>query len=163
MRRIYILATAVLVLVFLTNGPSSIDAATRASRDKEIVEQMFAAWNSHDAEKVAAAFSEDAVYEDVTAGQINRGREDVRKWAAGAFVVVENFKMEVVSSSFHNGQGVVEWVWSGTDKGLLNTGKNFSVRGVSVIEVRKGKIWRYKEYYDFAAIMRQVGVLPSEK
>jgi steroid delta-isomerase-like uncharacterized protein len=124
---------------------------------------MFAGWNSHDADMVAAAFSEDSVYEDVTAGHINRGRADVRKWAAGAFEVIKNFKIEALSSSFHNGRGVVEWVWSGTDKGLLETGKNFSVRGVSIIEIRKGKVWRYKEYYNFAAIMRQVGVLPPEK
>jgi steroid delta-isomerase-like uncharacterized protein len=145
------------------SGKSSVKAQARPASDRKIVEQMFAGWNSHDADMVAAAFSEDSVYEDVTAGHINRGRADVRKWAAGAFEVIKNFKIEALSSSFHNGRGVVEWVWSGTDKGLLETGKNFSVRGVSIIEIRKGKIWRYKEYYNFAAIMRQVGVLPPEK
>ena len=128
-----------------------------------MAEKLFAAWNSHDADKVAATFSEDAVYEDVAAGHTSRGRAEVRKWAAGAFDAIENFKIGVVSSSFHNGRGVVEWVWSGTDKGLLKTGKNFSVRGVSVFEVRGGKISRYKEYYDFATVMRQVGMLPAEK
>ena len=103
------------------------------------------------------------MYEDMAAGHISRGRTEVRKWAEGAFAGIENFKLETVSISFQNGRGVAEWVWSGTDKGLLKTGKKFSVRGVSVFEVRGGKISRYKEYYDFSTVMRQVGLLPTEK
>lgn len=58
---------------------------------------------------------------------------------------------------------MVEWVWSGTDKGLLKTGKNFSVRGVSIIEVRRGKVSRYKEFYDFSTVLRQLGLLSAGK
>jgi steroid delta-isomerase-like uncharacterized protein len=137
--------------------------APQAASGKSVIEQLFAAWNSHDPDKVVASFTEDVVYEDVSAGHISRGRAEVRKWFAGAFADIENFKMEAVSSSFHNGRGVAEWVWSGTDKGLLKTGKNFSVRGVTVFEVRGGKISRYKEYYDFGTVMRQVGLLPAGK
>jgi len=139
-----------------------IYAAPDAGHPKEI-EQLFAAWNSHNPDYVVASFTEDIVYEDVPAGHISRGCNEVRKWAEGAFAVIENFKFEIVSSFSQNGRGVTEWVWSGTDKGLFKTGKNFSVRGVSVFEVRKGKISRYKEFYDVATIMRQVGLLPAEK
>ena len=167
MKRMFGLAIAVVVVVSLTHignfGNSSIYAAPQAESDKRVIEQLFAAWNSDDPDKVVASFTEDIVYEDVAASHISRGRAEVRKWVAGAFADIENFKLEVVSSSFHNGRGVVEWVWSGTDKGLLKTGKNFSVRGVSVIEVRGGKISRYKEFYDFATVMRQLGLLPAEK
>ena len=167
MKKLYALAISIGISMFLTfdgNAQNlSTQAAKRAGSDKNIVEHMFAGWNAHDAGKVAAAFSEDAVYEDVTAGHTSRGRAEVRKWAAGAFEVFENFKMEVVSSSFHNGSGVVEWIWSGTDKGIHKTGKNFSVRGVSIVEIRKGKILNYKEFYDWAAAMKQLGLLPAEK
>ncbi len=156
MKRIFGFAILILVVMSLTYN-------AKAASDKKVIEKFFAAWNSHDADKAVAYFSEDAVYEDVTAGHISRGRAEVRKWVEGAFDVVENFKLEVVSSSFDNGRGVVEWVWSGTDKGLLKTGKKFSVRGVSVYEIRRGKISRYQDFYDFATVMRQVGVLPAEK
>lgn len=167
MKRILVLAISIVIVMSSTHNSSagnfSIYTAPKAASDKRVIEQLFAAWNSRDANKVAASFGEDAVYEDVAAGHISRGRAEVRKWAEGAFAVIENFKIEVVSSSFHNGRGSVEWVWSGTDKGLLKTGKNFSVRGVSIIEVRRGKISRYKEFYDFPTILRQVGLLPAEK
>jgi ketosteroid isomerase-like protein len=79
------------------------------------------------------------------------------------FTDFENFKLEVVRSTFYKGGGVVEWVWSGTEKGLFKTGKSFSVRGVSIIEVRGGKVSSYKEYYDFATVMRQLGLLPDKQ
>jgi ketosteroid isomerase-like protein len=44
---------------------------------------------------------------------------------------------------------------------VFNTGKKFSVRGVSAIDVRDGKISRSVDFYDSATIMRQVGVLPT--
>jgi ketosteroid isomerase-like protein len=47
--------------------------------------------------------------------------------------------------------------------GLYKTGKKFSVRGASVFEIRGGKVYRNRDYYDSAAIMRQVGVLPAPK
>ncbi len=166
MKRIFGLAISIVAVMSLTYngnvGNSSVYGAPPAGHPKEI-EQLFAAWNSHDPDKVAASFTEDIVYEDVPAGHISRGRAEVRKWAEGGFAVIENFKIEVVSSSFHNKRGVAEWVWTGTDKGLFKTGKKFSVRGVSVFEVRKGKISRYKEFYDVATIMRQVGMLPAGK
>ena len=154
-----------LTIFLAVPGSSAAQVRSKAasSSDKKVIEQLFAAWNSHDADKVANVFTEDAVYEDVTASHISRGRAEVRKWAAGAFVVFENFKMEVVSSYVHNGRGVAEWVWSGTDKGLHKTGKNFSVRGVSVIEVRDGKISSCKDYYDFATAMKQLGLLPAQE
>ena len=160
------LVAFVISIATLFTMPVSSEAQARSkapsSTDKRIVEQLFASWSSHDADKVANVFTEDAIYEDVTAGHISRGRTEVRKWAAGAFVVFENFKMELVSSYVHNGRGVAEWVWSATDNDL-HKGKNFSVRGVSVIEVRGGKISSCKDYYDFATVMRQLGSLPSEK
>jgi len=45
---------------------------------------------------------------------------------------------------------------------VFNTGRKFSVRGVSVIDVRDGKISRSLDFYDSAAIMRQVGKLPAQ-
>lgn len=123
---------------------------------------LFAAWNSHDPDKVAACFGEDAIYEDTAAGQTHRGRAEIRKWAADAFRDIENFKITMESVSVHKGRGMAEWIWSGTDKGLMKTGKGFTVRGVSVFEVNKGKIRRYREYYDFSTVLRQLGVLPAD-
>jgi ketosteroid isomerase-like protein len=69
----------------------------------------------------------------------------------------------LVNSSIDRGHGRIEWIFSGTDHGLYKTGKRFSVRGISAIDLRGGKISRNLDYYDAASIMKQVGLLPCEK
>jgi steroid delta-isomerase-like uncharacterized protein len=164
MKRFFRPAILIAAVIFLTgNCVAQRRTYDTLAGDKKAVERLFTAWNSRDTEKVLAAFSEDAVYEDVAIDQVYRGRAQIRKWVAGTFTDFENFKLEVVRSTFYKGGGVVEWVWSGTEKGLFKTGKSFSVRGVSIIEVRGGKVSSYKEYYDFATVMRQLGLLPDKQ
>jgi steroid delta-isomerase-like uncharacterized protein len=131
------------------------------SRDKnsDLVQSNFAAWNAHDADKVAALYTDDVIYEDVTFGLIAHGHAELQKLAANFFAGVPDLKLEVVSSTSMGNRGSVEWVFSGTDVGLYKTGKKFSVRGASVYELRGGKFSANRDYYDSASIMRQVGVL----
>ena len=126
-------------------------------------DDWIAAWNSHDADKVAAIFTTDVLYEDVTFGAVNHGSAELRKFAASIFEAVPDAKFELVNSSLDRGHGSIEWIFSGTDHGLYKTGKRFSVRGVSAIDLRSGKISCNLDYYDAASIMRQVGLLPCEK
>jgi ketosteroid isomerase-like protein len=68
----------------------------------------------------------------------------------------------LANSSIQDGHGSIEWVFSGTDAGMFKTGKQFSVRGVSIVTVKNGKISRNVDYYDAATLMKQLGLLPSE-
>jgi steroid delta-isomerase-like uncharacterized protein len=156
-------AIPIAVVMFVMATFLSEVIAQRGLSDKTAVVKLFAAWNSRDADKFASQFTSDALYEDVAAGHVTHGRDGVRQWASGAFRDIENFRIQVVSTRVHDRHGAVEWIWSGTDKGLFGTGKDFSVRGASIIQIRDGKISSYREYYDFSAVMRQLGLLPSEK
>ena len=122
-----------------------------------IAAKWAAAWNSHDPAKVAALFAEDGVYEDIPFGSTNRGKTALRQYAENYFAAVPDMKTVVTGSSIKNGVGYVEWVFSGTDVGLYKTGKPFSLRGVSVLAVKNGKIMRDRDYYDLAGLMKQVG------
>jgi steroid delta-isomerase-like uncharacterized protein len=163
MKKILCLPISIAIILTFANHASAQNRPDRFSAERKAIERLFSAWNSNEPEKVVAAFSGDVMYEDVAAAKINRGSDEVRKWVVGAFADIENFKLEVVRSTFYKNGGVVEWIWSGTDTGLFKTGRSFSVRGVSVIEVRSGEVSSYKEYYDFSAVMRQLGLLPSDK
>lgn len=153
-------ALLALALSLLFVGCATAPKGT-AKRSNPVVERAFAAWNSQDPDKVVAAYSDDIVYEDVPSGTLSNGPAEFRKFGVVTFSGVGDFKIEAVNTWMENGRGVVEWVWSGVDKDWFKTGKRFSVRGVSVFEVRKGKISRSKDFYDVAAIMKQVGKLPE--
>jgi steroid delta-isomerase-like uncharacterized protein len=128
-----------------------------------IAHGWIAAWNSHDAEQVVAIFTTNVLYEDVTFSAVNHGPKELRKFAASIFEAVPDVKFELVNSSIDREHGRIEWIFSGTDHGLYKTGKRFSVRGISAIDLRGGKISRNLDYYDAASIMKQVGLLPCEK
>src|SRR6187399_2029211 len=108
MKNIISFAISITIIFSLTvSAAAQNNSKDPSSTDRKVIERLFAAWNSRDAEKVVAAFSSDGVYEDVAAGQINRGRDEIRKWVAGAFRDIENFKLEVIRSSFYKGGGIV--------------------------------------------------------
>jgi steroid delta-isomerase-like uncharacterized protein len=150
-----VIAVAVIISICCIGATSSRDKST------DLVQSNFAAWNAHDADKVASLYTDDVMYEDVPFGLVARGHAEMRKMAAGFFASVPDLKLEVVSNKPTGNHGLVEWVFSGTDVGLYKTGKKFSVRGASVYELRGGKFSGNRDYYDSASIMRQVGVLPK--
>ena len=133
-----------------------------ADRGNQVANAIIAAWNSHDVEKVIPVYTEGVLYEDVTFGLVNHGSAELRKFATFFFDAVPDLKLEMVKSTIDGQHGTIEWVFSGADKGVYKTGKKFSVRGVSVIDLEEGKVSRSLDFYDSAAIMRQVGLLPSE-
>jgi steroid delta-isomerase-like uncharacterized protein len=130
-------------------------------KSTDLLANNFAAWNAHDADKVASLYTDDVVYEDVAFGSVAHGHAEMKKMAADFFAGVPDFKLEVVSHTSMGNHGSVEWVFSGTDVGLFKTGKKFSVRGSSIYELRGKRFSANRDYYDAASIMRQVGVLPK--
>ena len=134
---------------------------TTVKRSDSIVERAIAAWNSHDPDKTVTAYTDDVVYEDVPHRIISHGRAELREFVAGCFASDGDVKVELVNSWVHDGHGVMEWVWRGVDIEQFKTGKPFAIRGLSIFEVRDGKISRDRDYYDVATQMRDVGALPK--
>ena len=92
-----------------------------------------------------------------------KGSAELRELHKFFHNAVDGLYVKLVDTHVADGHGTIEWIFGGTDVDVFKTGKPFSVRGVSVIEVSDGHISRNLDYYDSAAIMRQVGVLPEPK
>ena len=108
-------------------------------------------------------FTDDLLYEDVAFGEVSHGKAELRKFFVSEIEAVPDIELKLVRADIHNGHGTIEWTFSGTDKDVFKTGKKFSVRGVSVIDLRDGKISRNLDFYDAATIMRAVGALPLHR
>jgi steroid delta-isomerase-like uncharacterized protein len=134
--------------------------ATQAD-DLAVPNAWIAAWNSHNADAVAALFTPDALYEDVPTGAVNYGTAQIRAFAQGFFTAVPDIHLELVGASLKGGHGTIEWVLTGTDQGIYRTGTQFRVRGVTVIDVHGTQISRNSDYWDLATLLREVGLLPA--
>ncbi len=150
---------AMLVLPAMAAPPQGTSAGVR---DAAVAEKWIAAWNSHDPDKMLPVFTDDVFYEDVAYGEVSHGHAELRKFAGEEFAGVPDLELKLVRAAVRDGHGTIEWTFTGTDKGVYKTGKKFTVRGVSVIDVRNGKISRCLDFYDSGTIMRQVGVLPAQ-
>ncbi|MBI3474687.1 MAG: nuclear transport factor 2 family protein [Acidobacteria bacterium] len=149
-----------IALVLCTSIPQGVNAADGA--EKAIPAKFIAAWNSHDPAKMLAIFTDDVYYEDVAFGEISHGKAELSKFAASEYDGVPDLELKLVRASIDDGHGTIEWTFTGTDKAVYKTGKKFTVRGVSVVDVRGGKISRSLDYYDISTVMRQVGLLPAQ-
>ncbi|MCA1603214.1 MAG: ester cyclase [Acidobacteria bacterium] len=132
----------------------------------QVIEAWAAAWTNHDIEKLASLFTEDCIYEDVTLGVVNRGKQELRAFAEGVFATMPDFRLELTSRFVADKWAAMEWVMSGTPVAdaspFAATGKSFSaVRAVTIIELEGGKIRRNSDYWDGVMVMRQMGQLPA--
>ena len=131
-----------------------------------VIENWAAAWSSSDADKVVALFTDDCVYEDVTMGIVNRGKQELKSFAktfSGAF---SDMKFELQTRFVSGTVGSAEWTASGTHTGdapgLPATNKYVSLRGASVFELQGNKIKRCSDYWDRVTFLKQLGFMPSQ-
>jgi steroid delta-isomerase-like uncharacterized protein len=133
------------------------------------VESMLAdylsAWNSHDVGKIPSFFTDDCLYEDVAVGAVSRGKEELKAFVGSTFAAFPDFKIQLTSRFIAGDWRASEWIMSGTQAGDLPgipaTGKSFSVRGASIIELRGGKIRRNSDYWNMASFLQQIGLMPA--
>ena len=140
--------------------------ARSAMNPEQMLEDFAAAWSQRDVDKILSYYTDDCVYEDVALGRVMRGREEIRTFIEELFRAVPDFRIEHREALVSGEGGAAEWVISGTHTsdlpGLPATGRRFSIRGASVLELQDGKIRRISDYWDTAAFLRQLGLLPEE-
>jgi len=123
-------------------------------------EQWAAAWSRHDVEGLAGLFTEDCEYEDVAFDIVNRGQPGVRDWATGFLASFPDLRVEPIRSFEHDRQGVLEWRMGGTHvgdfDGLAPTHRQWSVRGVTVLDIESGRIRRCADYWNLGAVRSQL-------
>jgi steroid delta-isomerase-like uncharacterized protein len=146
---------AAVVLIISAFG-QSLPAKTD---DSKLLQDLVAAWNSHNSDAVAALFADDAVYVDYPLGLSVTGREQIRAVARGFFDAVPDLRLEWVNGSLKGGNGTLEYFFSGTDVGVFGTGKRFAFYGVLVLDTHGTEITGNRDYYDLATIMQQLGIL----
>lgn len=123
------------------------------------------AWNRHDPEGAAALVCPDVLYEDVAAGRVMRTPNEVADWVRENIAWSSDFHFELTSQVESDDNLHCEWVLSGTHTGDLRgipaTGRQFNVRGASIVRMQDGRIREQRDYSDRMSLLIQLGVLPD--
>lgn len=134
---------------------------------EQLVKDMTEATNSHDIDKLVSLFSDDCTFELFAAGIDCKGKEELRDFQKETYSAFPDFKVELKSSIVSGNQICGEYIMTGSYKGKLAnmpvepTGRNFSVPCVRVDELKDGKVYQSRVYYDGASFMQQIGVMPE--
>jgi steroid delta-isomerase-like uncharacterized protein len=147
-------------LVLLVFGGAFFSSGAQAQNP--LVKKWIDGWNSSTPQILVSDFTPDGYYEDVPSGLSKTGSKGISDLHKEFHELIGGLNLKLVAAHIERDHGTIEWILGGTDNGMWKTGKAFSVPGVSVIEVKNGRISRDLDYYDVATIMKQVGVLPNQ-
>lgn len=126
-----------------------------------------AAWEAESlvAEPIAAAYVEDAVYEEVASGIVRTGQEEILAYLTSFFAAFADARAEVEVAFAAGEHGAATWTFTGRYTGHLpgfppGTGQPITFRGASILDLRDGMILRETQYFDVYGLLAQLGVVP---
>jgi steroid delta-isomerase-like uncharacterized protein len=135
----------------------------RADSTPKVVQEWLDAQNNGNPIGLAALYTDNGILEDVPNQFSAQGKSNIQCFVQSVEQKLSNIKLEIQNSFTGQNQATVEYVFSATNNGLIpipsTLGKPFSVRTVTVFELKGNKIQRSSDYYDRTAILVQLGLI----
>ena len=128
---------------------------------QDVNDRTYAAWNAHDADAVAAVFSEDAVVREAGSPTESRGRDAVRARAVALLTAFPDFHLERIELVIDGDRHADRWVMTGTHRGELfgipPTGKRVRVEGATFTRLGPdGLVTADVHFTDIAGLLAQL-------
>jgi steroid delta-isomerase-like uncharacterized protein len=127
-----------------------------------------AAWEAQPlaAEPIAAAYVDDAIYEEVATGVVRTGRGEILAYLTDFFAAFADARAEVEVAFAAGERGAATWTFTGRYTGHLpgfppGTGQPVTFRGASILDLRGGMIARETQYFDVYGLLVQIGVVQA--
>ena len=136
-----------------------------ASDNKQVVEQHMKAWSSRDVDGIVACFTEDSTFTDLAMQETFEGHAGIRQFAESTFGAFSEFQWTADQMLEDGDRVCTEWHFSALQKidipGMPATGKRADIPGVTVDELRDGRIHRHRDYWSLATYLQQIGAMPA--
>ena len=130
---------------------------------EEIVRGLFAALNERDYARAAGAIAEHCDWWSMPAESLHRGPGAIVAGLREFTSAFPDWRADIERLTTAGTIVVAEWASSGTFqhpfRGREPNGRAFKRRGCSVADVQGGKIVHYRDYYDRASMLQQLGLI----
>ena len=135
---------------------------------KDIWDEYETLYNKHDWSAVPSLFANDAVYVD-PAGR-HEGSEAIRDYLDSTDKALPDATIQRSLAIEDKDIVVAEFSFRATHTGPMGlpdgtefaaTGNTLEIPGVSVLKIRDGKVASFRDYFDTAALMGQLGLMPG--
>ena len=133
------------------------------SRIQEVSDGIYAAWNAHLPEAVAAYYAEDAEIVDATSGIVTTGREALLDVWFGRLIGFPDLALERLALLVEGNTSSDMWILRGTQTGeydeLPASGRAIEISGASMTDYSdQGLVMRDTVYTDVPELLRQLGI-----
>lgn len=132
---------------------------------KALVMRIFDTFNTHDADATAALFAPDAVLHDVAAARPAVGRAEIAEVYARHLIAIPDTQVRIERMVAEGDMVVAHWTIHGTHQGRLlgipASGRAVTITGVSLLRFRESLPVADHRIWDFAGLLRQIGLLPG--
>jgi steroid delta-isomerase-like uncharacterized protein len=144
---------------------STVKKPIRNPRAKSTGQKIIDAWNSHQAEKITPLYCSDYEGDDVTGGKVRHGHEGLKKWIESVTAAIPDIRYTLMDAVENENDLVLYWEAAGKQQGHLfripPTGLPVLMQGMSLLKLENGKVKKGKIIWDFAGVLRQLGLLPQ--
>jgi steroid delta-isomerase-like uncharacterized protein len=119
--------------------------------------EYVAAWNSHDADRLASLFVRYGSYGEFGLGTVMLGRQEIRRYLVATFAALPDLTITASGEPLSSGERVF-WRWlmtathQGEFAGMPPTGKRFELRGISLLLTRGDKVVRAADCFDVTSV-----------
>ena len=145
---------------FRTNAPHVVNADEHVSRNIRLHDNHMAQQAQGNSQGMIHDYAPDAVVEDSMYEGSFVGREAIMARKGHGMAAIPDLKLQVVNRTGTGQQVIAEWVATGTHSGdfpgLPATGRQFSIRGVTVVVRKNGQIVRESLYYNMEDVRQQL-------
>jgi steroid delta-isomerase-like uncharacterized protein len=132
------------------------------STSESVVRAYFDALNQRDYERAASAFADDCEFVSVASGARFKGTESMLHGLREFAEAFPDWTVEVGNVVTSGPYVAAEWRTTGTHEGMFRgvapTGIRFRRDGCAIAEIVEGRIARYRDYYDRATLLEQLGL-----
>ena len=119
-----------------------------------VAHEMVNAWNARDADAIAELFTEDGRFLSMTVPPLVReGRENIREQWGALLADVDEIELQLRNITVSGNAVMIERV-----DVFSYRGKAGRVPVMCVMEVENGQVREWREYYDHASLLREMGV-----
>jgi steroid delta-isomerase-like uncharacterized protein len=111
---------------------------------RKFVDAYLQIWNDQALDKVDNYYTPDIVYRDIALGTNNKGIQELKQFMRDQFQATPDLKFKTLDIVIESPEKIaVKWLMTGTENG-----KPFATEGVSMMELKQGKVFKNTDYYN---------------
>lgn len=127
----------------LTAETSAQNKSQNNFNAREFADSYFKFWNDKGIEQAGDYYAEEVDYRDLSLEVSLKGIKEVKKFMQEQFKATPDLKFKTIDVVVQSPSKIaIQWLMTGTDQG-----KPFETEGVSVMELKQGKIIKNTDYY----------------